>query len=107
MARAVRRAKRDIQTVTGTWNATTSPVLITKTTAAHTGEACNPVTSTSGSATSGILRQNTKMTFAASTRRIGGTAVRRARRVGPLSREVLSREVLSRAAAGGGALART
>src|ERR1700733_3950378 len=31
MARAVRREKRDIQTVTGTWKATTSPVLITKT----------------------------------------------------------------------------
>ena len=45
--------------VTGTWNATTSPVLITKTAAAQTGEACNWVTSTSGSATSGILRQNT------------------------------------------------
>ena len=58
MARAVRRGKRDIQAVTGTWNATTSPVLITKTAAAHKGEACNWVTSTSGSATSGMLRQN-------------------------------------------------
>ena len=52
MARALRRAKRDIQTVTGSWNATTSPVLITKTADAHTGEACSSVTSTSGSATS-------------------------------------------------------
>ena len=58
MAIAVRREKRDIQTVTGTWNATTSAVLITKTAAAHPGEACSWVTSTSGSATSGMLRQN-------------------------------------------------
>lgn len=59
MARALRRGKRDIQTVTGTWNATTSTVLITNTAAAHPAGACNPVTSTSGSATSGTLRTNT------------------------------------------------
>ena len=59
MARAPRREKRDIQTVTGTWNATTSTVFVTKTTATHTGDACSCVTSTSGSATSGTLRQNT------------------------------------------------
>jgi uncharacterized Zn-binding protein involved in type VI secretion len=58
-ARAVRREKRDIQTVTGTWNTTTSTVLVTKTPAAHTGDACSCVTSTSGSATSGTLRQKT------------------------------------------------
>jgi len=59
MARAARREKWDIQTVTGTWNATTSTVLVTKTPAAHMGDACNCVTSTNGSATSGSLRQNT------------------------------------------------
>jgi hypothetical protein len=38
---AVRRGKRDIQTVTGTWNATTSTVLVTKTPAAQMGDACS------------------------------------------------------------------
>jgi len=59
MTSAVRRENRDIQTVTGTWNATTSTVFATNAAAAHAGDACNCVTSTSGSATSGTLRQNT------------------------------------------------
>ena len=51
--------ERDTHTVTGSWNATTIPVFVTKTAAAHAGEACSWVTSTSGTATSGTFRQNT------------------------------------------------
>src|SRR5690349_12405073 len=74
MASAVCRERRAIHTVTGTCNATTSTVLATNTAAAQTADACSTVTRTNGSATSGTLRQNTKMTFAARSRPIRGAA---------------------------------
>ncbi len=55
----MRRGKRDMNAVTGTWRVTTSTVLATKTAADHTGDACSCVTRINGRAISGTLRQKT------------------------------------------------